>query len=645
MPNATGRSFVPLRLGSLGLGLAVLAGLWAILQWHGFLLFHCLVELGGIVIAFGIFTVFWNARRFLDNGCFLFLGIAYLFVGVLDLLHTLAYKGMGVFEVDGANLATQLWIGGRYVESVSILAAPVFLYRRFHPYLLLSAYALVVCTLLVSIFHWRVFPTCFIDGEGLTPFKIVSEAIVCVILAAALVILHRRREGLDRRVYRLLSASVLITIASELAFTQYEDVFGRMNAAGHFLKLISYYLVYVAFVEVALTNPYSVLFRNLRESEASLRRSEFRFRGTFENAAVGIAHVDLDGRWLRVNEKLCGIVGYPREEILRKKFHDLTPVDDLEANLGRFRALARGEINSYTAEQRYLHAEGRIVWVLLTMALQRDDAGRPMYSIAVIQDITARKDAERRLHEVNETLEHRVAERTWLAEQRASQLRMLASELTRTEQRERRRLAHILHDHLQQILATAKLKVSVLRRREGDPAAREAFCRINELLQEAIAASRSLTVELSPPILYDAGLIAALEWLARHVQENHGLTVHVDADPAAEPESEDLRLLLFQAARELLFNVVKHAQAGAAQLAAARVGDDQIEVSVADDGKGFDPALLETPGEAGFGLYSVRERIGLAGGRMEIESRPGGGTKAAVVAPRRETARARSSEF
>ena len=108
-------------------GTAVIAGLLLVRYYGGYLLFHSLVEIFSIVVAFGIFTVFWNSRRFLDNGCFLFLGVAYLFIGGIDLLHTLAYQGMGVFEAPGSDLATQLWICGRYVESFSLLAAPLFL--------------------------------------------------------------------------------------------------------------------------------------------------------------------------------------------------------------------------------------------------------------------------------------------------------------------------------------------------------------------------------------------------------------------------------------------------------------------------------------------------------------------------------------
>ncbi|HUT89783.1 MAG TPA: MASE3 domain-containing protein [Thermoguttaceae bacterium] len=627
----------PRNLSHLLVGLSVIVGL-LLTRWYGsYPLFHSLVEVFSIVVAFGIFTVFWNGRRFLDNGCFLFLGIAYLFVGGIDLLHTLAYKGVEVFDHPGSNLATQLWISARCVESLSILAAPLFLHRRLNPYALVAAYAMVVALLLASIFYWGVFPDCFVGG--LTTFKVASEYLICLVLVVALLLLYRRRSELDARVYRLFFTSIVLTVAAELVFTSYEVVTDNWNMTGHFLKLISFYLIYVAFVEVAMTNPYAVLFRNLKESEESLRRSEGRFRGTFENAAAGIAHVDLDGRWLLVNQRLCEIVGYPREELLQKSLQDLTHPDDRVAHKTQFEALTRARISNYSMEQRYLHREGRIVWVNLTMALQRDPSGSPRYSIAAVQDITRLKDAERKLTAINETLEQRVAERTSLAEQRAAQLRVLASELTLAEQRERRRLAQILHDHLQQFLVTAKLKLGMLRRRASDEAQEQSLGQLDELLDQAIDASRSLTVKLSPPILYDAGLAPALEWLGRQMQKKHGLAVEVHADPQAEPDTDDWRVLIFQAVRELLFNVVKHARADSARVEMTRTDEGQVRVRVSDPGVGFDPSRFEADGgsdegsDGGFGLFSVRERLALLGGRLEIDATPGRGTRVSILAP------------
>jgi signal transduction histidine kinase len=257
--------------------------------------------------------------------------------------------------------------------------------------------------------------------------------------------------------------------------------------------------------------------------------------------------------------------------------------------------------------------------------------------IRAIRYAKERKQLEHQLKTLNETLEQRVAERTATATRRAAQLQALASELTRTEQRERRRLAQVLHDDLQQTLYAARLSLGTLRGRLTEQPLVQTVERVDELLSQSIAHSRTLTVQLSPPVLYEQGLAVALEWLGRHIHETCGLVVDVQTDTGAEPESDDLRILLFEAARELLFNVVKHARTGHAHVAMAAAADGGVQVVVSDDGAGFNPAEPKV-GRAmatGFGLFSIRERIELLGGRMQVDATLGRGTRVAITAPRR----------
>ncbi|MEJ2718968.1 MAG: response regulator, partial [Deltaproteobacteria bacterium] len=217
--------------------------------------------------------------------------------------------------------------------------------------------------------------------------------------------------------------------------------------------------------------------------------------------------------------------------------------------------------------------------------------------------------------------------------QRSEQLRMLASELTLAEQRERRRLAEVLHDDLQQLLVGAKFRMSSLDR-SPDEAVKRAAAEVHELIDQSIECSRSLTSELSPPILHQGGLVPALEWLAVWMQQKHGRNVQLDIGQKAEPDSEDMRVLLFQSVRELLFNAVKHAKVKTIQVRLRRL-DDHVEVTVSDDGAGFDPQTVE-PKEGqtgGFGLFSIRERLDLLGGKMEIDSAPGRGSRFTLCAP------------
>ncbi len=247
-------------------------------------------------------------------------------------------------------------------------------------------------------------------------------------------------------------------------------------------------------------------------------------------------------------------------------------------------------------------------------------------------EIVHARRAEEALREARDHLEQKVHDRTAELTERANQLRILAGELTLTEQRERRRLAALLHDHLQQLLVGAKFRITVLGRSIA-PNMRQAADEIEQLLNESIEASRSLTAELSPPILHEGGLSPGLQWLARWMQEKHGLAVTLSSDESIAP-AEDVSVLLFEAVRELLFNVVKHAGVQSAMVTLRRIRGNFLEIAVSDRGAGFDPESLKIARRlGGFGLFSIRERLGLIGGGLEIESRPGAGARLALIAP------------
>jgi PAS domain S-box-containing protein len=273
-----------------------------------------------------------------------------------------------------------------------------------------------------------------------------------------------------------------------------------------------------------------------------------------------------------------------------------------------------------------------------------------------------RKEAEEELRVANESLELKVRQRTsdladtidaleaearqrQAIEQalrqaneqtaaRAAQLRALAGELTLVEQRERRRMARVLHDHLQQLLVGAKFRAAILGR-TGDDVIRNGAAEIEGLLDESIKASRSLTAELSPPILHEGGLGPGLQWLARWMNEHHDLIVDLHMEEDILPLVEDVKVLLFESVRELLFNAVKHARVHTASVHVRMIEGRRLHVTVSDDGCGFDPAGLKPAGTAGggFGLFSIRERLDLFGGRLDIDSAPGAGSRFLLVVP------------
>ena len=249
-------------------------------------------------------------------------------------------------------------------------------------------------------------------------------------------------------------------------------------------------------------------------------------------------------------------------------------------------------------------------------------------AFAFVTDITDRQRAASALQERTAELEHRT-----------TQLSQMASDVTLAEHHAREQIARTLHDGLQQMLVIAALNLAQQLKHdaEGGAAPSELLSEARHQLDEAISAARSLNFELFPPVLQRAGLPAALTWLADWTRDKYKLEVQVVADPRADSGRKDVRTLLFESVRELFFNAVKHAQTDRVTLELALDADDQLCITVSDQGTGFEPAELDhrsRAGQVGWGLFSIRERLTLLGGRFEIASAPGQGTRVRLVAPR-----------
>jgi len=285
----------------------------------------------------------------------------------------------------------------------------------------------------------------------------------------------------------------------------------------------------------------------------------------------------------------------------------------------------------------------------------RDSTGKHYGRIWYFRDITQRKHTEQELEKARDELEIRVRERTTELENAVEklrsevserkkaeeklltyqkQLRSSASELSLAEERLRRKIATDVHDHISQNLAISKLKIESLTQSATSPELARELEEIRDLIAQVVESTRSLTFELSPPVLYELGFEAAVEWLVRQTRKQYGLSAEFEDDGRTKPLDGNVRILLFQAVRELLVNVVKHAKASSVKVSTQRVGD-QIRVSVEDDGVGFDVAQVHSQDHmtSGFGLFNIRERLDHIGGHLDIASRAGKGTRITLVAP------------
>ena len=334
----------------------------------------------------------------------------------------------------------------------------------------------------------------------------------------------------------------------------------------------------------------------------ALRESEERFRNLVEGSLQGISIVDTEFSPLFVNNAYAIMFGYSNtgDMLLLDSHLSLFPPYVRDRVVAYGEARLRGDPAPTTYELDGTRKDGSVMHMVNTIRLIAWK-GRPAFQITAT-DISERKRIEERLQDYQQ------------------QLRRLASEISMAEEKERRRIASELHDGAIQNMALAKIKLGDFAKGLASKRHGATLDEIRELLELSIHDARSLIFELSPPVLYELGLGAAIEWLGEKFQARYGITCRVEVDQGEAPLNVDIEVILFQVLRELLVNVVKHANATRVDVSLRRLGD-RLSLQVRDDGDGFDPtAVVSGSGSGGFGLFNIRERLQLLGATFEIES-------------------------
>jgi len=347
-------------------------------------------------------------------------------------------------------------------------------------------------------------------------------------------------------------------------------------------------------------------------------RAQKMFQGTFENAAVGMAHVSRDGIVLQANRKLCEILGYSNEELCGKHFRLLTHAEDLEKDLLLMEQLSTGRIEQYSIEKRFYKKDGHIVWGRLTASMQS-----PEIAIGVLEDITERKRLEQDLWGYQNELEKRVAQRTEDLETESERRRYLAEQLVNLLEGDRRTLSKMLHDDVGQHLVGLKMELENFQRdlRKSQPTMSGHLDHALESFQEIIGSLRDWSRQLRPTALDILGLVAALRTLGDGKQTEK-CTIDFSFNGVPKTLDSRLEIAIFRIAQEAVTNAIRHA--GCGKLHIALMGrDNTLFLSIEDDGCGF---AHENGKRESLGLVIMRERAINAGGELRVESSPGKGT-------------------
>lgn len=617
------------------------------------LLFHTALETFNTTIAFCITIIAFISRRVYGRNHFLLFGVAFLFIGITDFLHTLAYPGMGVFKgYDASNLSTQLFVAGRLIESSSLLIACLSYGRKIKTGLFSIFYLLVTTMLLLSIFYWRVFPACYYEGIGYTGFKTVCEYFTAMILAAGAIALLFRRKKLSEDVFPYLLFSISILIIAQISFTFYTDILDIAHIIGSILRLISYYLIYKALVETSLMEPYKIVnsmnkeleqnnkrlneinglltieINERQKAESALGESEKRYKNLMKFLPDAIFVIQKD-KITFINYAALKLLGAKeKKELLGKPIKDIIHADFMETAKQRMEECKEKMGTAPLREVRLVRMDGTEIDVESTMAYMAVE-GEDTY-ISAIRDITERKRAEMLQRDVDEN-------RKLLEE--AAKYDRLKNEFMANISHELRTPLNIIFSDIQ--LMEFYLKGNNISGYDENISKHFRIMRqncyrllrlVNNIIDISKMDSGFFTLQLKNCDI--VSLVEDVITSAAGFAGNKGIEMVFDTDfeeftIACDPEKIE-RVML-----NLLSNAVKFTPAGGKILITLSERNDKIVVSVKDNGIGIprdklevifqrfvqiDRSLSRSNEGSGIGLSLVKSIIEAHGGSIFVKS-------------------------
>lgn len=549
----------------------------------------------------------------LDNNYLSFVGIAYLFIAALDLLHTITFKGMQIFPGD-FYYANQFWIATRFLAAVTLIIAFFFLQRKkmLNADKTIFAYCIVTALITLSILEWHIFPTCYVDGIGQTTFKILAEYVIIVLLIFAGFLLSRVKNRFEMRVYRFLVFSIFFSILSEFCFTLYISNSSISNELGHYAKLISFFLIYKAIVETGFTRPAGLLFKDLKENEE-------KYRTLAENLPELIFRFDKDFVCLYANKAVEKVLPQSHTLLIGKSLLEIGFPPNFEMQLGQTLLKVKETEVAQQISFNVSECPNSYSFSVEAIPEQASKEGEGTY-LVICYDITTLKITEKRLQDLNATKDKFFSI-----------------------------IAHDLRNPFTSLIAFSELiyknadklgteKIENLAVRMND-SAKQAFTLLENLLNWSRVQTGALTP--NPQVLTAKDLLLDIKDLSGSLALSKGVLIELAAGEINESVFAD-RQMINTVLRNLVANAIKFSYPnGHIILNAQTTQPGFVQFSVTDYGTGIEKenqeqllkldnklSIAGTDHEKGTGLGLVlcKEFVELSGGSIWLESEFGVGT-------------------
>jgi len=610
------------------IGVAIIFSLYMI-SLESYLLYHDLVEMFSIIIAFGIFLIIWNSYKRIENHFFTILAIGIAFSAIFDLLHVVTYKGMNIIHIassDPSNLATQLWVIARFLQVLTYIVA-LFVVNKVSRWKVALVYVIISVLILSSLFIWHIFPVAYTNGH-LTLFKRISEYILSSLFLLASILVYRRKREFDKSIYKLLILSLIITVLSEFSLTLYTDVYGVMNFMGHVFKLIAFYLLYRAIIVTALDRPHDFLFHKLVLDEEKLKNSDKELRlknnllkreygevnALLSSIGDGVVAMDKTGIIRYTNPAFNKLVGHDSDELVNKNIFDVLPFYDEKdqpvpkSERPLWVAVAKGKFSIVKRTNFYFinHSGQQVnLSITATPVIYQD---KITGGIVVFRDTTKEKEIERTKIEYISFAAHQ----------------------------------------LRTPLSTIGLTMEVIQQELSKKNPSDVSQYLNDIVEEtdnmADTVNQFLNVTKIEANLFTFNLrkIKIAQVLSDHIRlrgphlEAKNIEVVTNFDPELPSIKADPKVIEM-IIENLFSNAIKYSKEGGKIKVEVKKNKQNILISVRDDGFGipkaeqskvfkklFRASNINKSEGTGLGLYIVRMLVGQTGGKIWFESNENG---------------------